>query len=317
MAAPATMGSGVKIVLLVMLALPQLHAATYDVIVAGLGGTPEYQTQFDKWASDLEHNLQANGPDTHIQKITGAAATRDNLRHVLTDLAGSLRPDDAFALMMIGHGTFDGTEYKYNIPGPDITAEELAQLLNRLPATRQLVVNMTSCSGASLPVLARKDRIVITATKSGTEKNATVFARYWIDALQDPAADADHNGSVSALEAFEYARRKTAGYFDAEKLLATEHPLLSDNGTATGIRDVKAPGANTFMAAAFPVLRPPTETATAVNPEKQQLLSKKQELEAKIDKLKYQKASMEPDEYKQQLTALLLELARTQADIDR
>ena len=311
------MGCRVRFLLLSLLAFAPLQAATYDVIVAGLGGTPEYQAQFDKWATDLEHNLQASGPDTHIQKITGAAATRDNLRHVLTDLAGNIRSDDAFALMMIGHGTFDGTEYKYNIPGPDITAAELAQLLNRLPATRQLVVNMTSCSGASLPVLAHKDRVVITATKSGTEKNATVFARYWIDALQDPAADADHNGSVSALEAFEYARRKTAGYFEAEKLLATEHPMLSDNGTAAGIRDPKAPGANTFMAAAFPVLRPPTETATAANPEKQQLLSKKQELEAKIDRLKYEKASMEPGEYKQQLTALLLELARTQADIDR
>lgn len=306
-----------RALLFLLLGMAPLQAANYYLIVAGLGGTPEYQTQFDKWASDLEHNLQANGPDAHIQKMTGAAVTRDNLRRTFTELASNVHPDDAFALMLIGHGTFDGAEYKFNIPGPDVTAGELAEWLNRLPATRQLVVNMTSCSGASLAVLAHKDRVVITATKSGTERNAPVFARYWIDALQDPAADADHNGSVSALEAFEYARRKTAAYFEAEKLLATEHPMISDNGSSTGLRDPKAAGTNTFMAAAFPVLRAPSENAAALNPEKQQLVSKKQELEAKIDKLKYRKASMEPDEYKQQLTALLLELARTQADIDR
>ncbi len=120
-----------------------------------------------------------------------------------------------------------------------MTAAELASMLNRIPARRQLVVNMTSCSGASLAPLAKKDRIVITATKSGTEKNATIFARYWVDALRDPAADTDKNGTVSALEAFRYAQRKTAAYFESEKLLATEHAMISDTGTAKAVRDPK------------------------------------------------------------------------------
>ena len=54
-----------------------------------------------------------------------------------------------------------------------------------------------------------------------------------------------------------------------------------------------------------------------VAPDKQRLVSKKEDLEAKIDRLKYQKAAMDENEYKQQLTALLLELARTQAEIDK
>jgi len=40
-------------------------------------------------------------------------------------------------------------------------------------------------------------------------------------------------------------------------------------------------------------------------------------LEAKIDRLKYRKAAMPTEEYTQQLTTLLLELAKTQAEIDR
>jgi hypothetical protein len=219
--------------------------------------------------------------------------------------------------MMIGHGSFDGTDYKFNLPGPDATAGELGAWLNTIPARRQLVVNMTSCSGASIAALARKDRIVITATKTGTEKNAPVFARYWLDALRDPAADTDKNGAVSALEAYNYAQRKTAAYFESEKLLATEHPQLTDTGAANAARDPKPENGQGLVASAFPVLRPQTESAKNIAPEKQRLVAKKEDLEAKIDRLKYQKAAMPPEEYKQQLSALLLELARTQAEIDR
>lgn len=294
-----------------------LHAANYYVIIAGLGGTPEYETQFAKWATELDQEFSANGPDAHVVMMSGAAATRQHIQETLSRLAEEVKPDDAFALLLIGHGTFDGTDYKFNLPGPDITAAALASLLNRVPARRQLVVNMTSCSGASLAALARRDRIVITATKSGTEKNAPVFARYWMDALRDPAADTDKNGTVSALEAFVYAQRKTNAYFESEKLLATEHAMMTDNGSANAVRDPKPENGQGLLAAAFPLMRPESENTTHLAADKRRLVAKKEELEAKIDRLKYQKAAMPEEEYKQQLTALLLELARTQAEIDR
>jgi hypothetical protein len=302
--------------LLVIVAMP-LAAANYYVTLAGLGGAPEYDMEFAKWAADLDHGLRKNGPAAHVVTISGAAATREQIHAAFEKLAAEVAPDDAFALMLVGHGTFDGTDYKFNIPGPDITASELASLLDRIPARRQLVVNMTSASGASIRALAKKGRIVITATKSGNEKNATVFARYWIDALQDPAADADKNGTVSALEAFRYAQKKTAAYFDAEKLLATEHALLTDDGAPDAVRDPGPENGQGLLAASFPVLRLPTESAANLTPEKRVLVQKKQDLEAKIDRLKYQKAAMAEDEYREQLTSLLLELAKTQAEIDR
>jgi hypothetical protein len=293
------------------------RAAAYYVTIAGLGGTPDYEIQFVKWAGDLDHELRANGPEAHTVTLSGGNATRARVEEALAQAASDVKPEDAFALLLIGHGTFDGTDYKFNLPGPDITAAELAAALNRIPAKRQLVVNMTSASGASLTALARKDRIVITATKSGTEKNAPVFARYWVDALRDPAADTDKNGTVSALEAFVYAKRKTAAYFDSEKLLATEHATMTDSGTANPVRDPKLENGQGLLASAFPLLRPQSETAKSLSPEKQKLVAKKEELEAKIDRLKYEKAAMQPNEYKQQLTALLLALAKTQAEIDQ
>ncbi len=313
------MGGDLKVFLLLVLlsAGISVRASTYYVTVAGLGGTPEYEAQFTKWNSELDSLLRKNGPDVTVETMAGANATRENLQQLFKRLADQVHPDDAFALLLIGHGTFDGTAYKFNLPGPDITSGELATMMNRIPASEQLVVNMTSASGASMAALAKKDRIVITATKSGNEKNVTVFGRYWIDALRDPVADTDKNGTVSALEAFRYAENKTAAYFQAEKLLATEHPLLSDTGAVAGVRDPKPENGQGELAAMFPVLRTPAETAQSVNPAKQNLMLRKQQLENKIDSLKYRKAAMQEGEYKQQLTALLLELARTQAEIDK
>lgn len=319
MAAPQKMGGHLKYCLFSLLLSMCLtaQASTYFVTVAGLGGTPEYETQFTKWNTELDALLRGNGPGATVESLQGPAATKENLSRVMTKLADQIHPDDVFALLLIGHGTFDGTDYKFNLPGPDVTAKELASMLNRIPATEQLVVNMTSASGASIAALSKKDRIVITATKSGNEKNATVFARYWIDALRDPAADTDKNGTVSALEAFRYAENKTAAYFQMEKLLATEHAIISDNGKTINLRDVSAESVQPLLAANFPVLRPYSEVAHNVNPAKEQLLQKKQQLEAKIDRLKYQKAAMPEEVYKQQLTSLLLDLARTQAEIDK
>jgi hypothetical protein len=302
--------------LLLLLIAAAAQGASYFVTIAGLGGLPEYDKQFADWATEFDRQFKSNGPTAHVITLSGENATKSHIQQLMSQLAGEMKPDDSLALLLIGHGSFDGVDYKLNIPGPDLTAAELATMLNRIPAQRQLVVNMTSCSGASVPVLARRDRIVIVATKSGNEKNATVFPRYWLDALHDPAADADKNGTVSALEAFEYAQHKTAAYFESEKLLATEHAMITDNGSANAVRDPKSENGQGMLAGNFVVFRPEQEEGKAIAPGKQKLVAKKDDLEARIDRLKYQKAAMNPEEYKQQLAALLLELARTQAEID-
>jgi hypothetical protein len=316
MASATQVGCRLKVLALLLAAAICANATSYFVTIAGLGGEPEYDSQFAKWAADLQHELEKNGPEAHIVTLSGPAATRDGIRKALAHVATEMQPNDRFALFLIGHGSFDGSEYKFNIPGPDISAAELASLMNRLPVERQLVVNMTSCSGASTAALARKGRIVVTATKSGTERNATVFPRYWIDAFRDPAADTDKNGVLSTLELYRYTAAKTAAYFESEKLLATEHPTITDTGT-TAAREAKAENGQGLLAARFPILQPEQEVDRNVAPGKQALVSKKEDLEARIDRLKYQKAALSPEDYKRQLSALLLELAQTQAEIDR
>lgn len=289
-------------------------AATFYVTLSGLGGEPDYDQRFKMWADDIDSSLKRAG-DTNV--VTLKAPTRDQIRAKFADIDKQIKPDDAFVLMLIGHGSYDGTDYKFNIPGPDITGAELASLLDRIPATRQLVVNMTSSSGGSLSFLQKKNRIVITATKAGTEKNATVFARFWAEALREPAADADKNESVSALEAFHYAQRKTAESFDSQKRLATEHAVLEDTGKGDGERDPNAENGEGKLASAFPVIRLGANAAAARDPAKRPLLDKKDQIEQQIDKLKYDKAALPAEEYKRQLNSLLLELARTQEELDK
>lgn len=302
---------------ILLAAASALPAANFYVTVAGLGGEPEYEQRFEMWAKEIDKLLHAGEPAARIETLYGAAANRERIQSVLRDIAQQAKPGDALVLMLIGHGSFDGYDYKINLPGPDISGAELAALLDRIPAGRELVVNTTSASGASLAALQRPNRAVITATKSGTEKNATIFARYWVEALRDASADTDKNEAISALEAFRYAERKTATFYESQNRLATEHPVFEDTGKGEAVRQPSPANGEGLLASRIPIVRIGEAQASARDPAKRALYQKRDQLEQAIDQLKYQKAAMPSEEYRKQLDALLLELAKTQAEIDK
>lgn len=306
MAFAAEVGCGLKLVSLLLCGALCAHATTFCVTLAGLGGEPDYEQRFTTWAKEIDQTLKGAGPDVKSEMLSGPATTRARFRTVLESFAKEAKQQDALIVMLIGHGSFDGTDYKINIPGPDISATELAAMLDRVPAGRQLVVNMTSASGGSVHALQKPNRSVITATRSGSEKNATVFARYWVEGLRDAAADTDKNEVITALEAFKYAEVKTKQFYDTQKRLSTEHASI-DGGDQQG----------PLLAARFPLLRLGSIQLAAKDPAKQELLAKREHLEQQIDQLKFQKAATPTDEYKKQLSALLLDLARTQAELDK
>jgi hypothetical protein len=314
MDAAPEVGCDMRLIALLISGALSLSASTYYVTISGLGGEPEYQQRFEGWAKDIDKLLKASGPEAKVTTLTGAQATKAQFEAALRQIAKDATKEDAFVLMIIGHGTFDGTDYKVNLPGPDISAVELAALLDKIPA-RELVVNMTSASGACFSSLEKENRAIITATKSGTEKNATLFARYWVEALRDPAADTDKNDVVSALEAFRYAEQKTAKFFESQNRLATEHAMLEDTGKGEPTRNPSPQNGEGLLASRFPLLR--IGTAQAVVGKNPELVKRKQDLEEQIDRLKYQKAAMPLSEYRQKLTTLLTELAKAQAELDK
>ncbi|MDX2154849.1 MAG: hypothetical protein SFV54_29165 [Bryobacteraceae bacterium] len=291
-------------------------AATYYLTVAGLGGEAEYEQRFSGWAKDIDKVLQQSVADGRAVTLHGPEATRDKIRSVAADFARQAKPEDTVIVLLIGHGGVDG-DYKLALPGPDLPASELASLLDRIPAKRQVVVNMTSASGASALPLRKEGRVVVTATRTGTQKNAVVFPRYFAEALRDGSADADKNDAISVLEAFRYADAKTVRFYESQKRIATEQALLEDTGKSDGVRAPGPDNGQGLVAAQIPLLRIGAAQAAARAPEKQKLFARKEELERAIDSLKYQKAAMPYDDYRKQMQSLLLELAKTQEALDK
>ena len=110
------------------------------------------------------------------------------------------------------------------------------------------------------------------------------------------------------MEAFTYATRKTAEFYDSQKRLATEHAVFNDSGAGEPVREA-GNGAGRCCCPASLCCAPARTTQAANDPAKRALLEQKDELEQKIDMLKYQKAAMDPEDYKKQLTEALVQLA--------
>jgi len=312
---PRLQAKACSTILLILATAIAAQAETYYVVVSGLGGEAEYEQRFSGWASDLTKLLKTE-PNSKVDTLSGNDATKANIEAKIRAVATASKPDDEFVLMLIGHGTFDDQDYKFNIPGPDISAKELAALLDKIQA-RQAVILMTSSSGGAIPILQKPKRVLVTATKSGTEKNATIFARYFIEALRDKDADTDKSEIVTVAEAFHYAEQKTAKFFESQKRLATEHALIEDAGKGEGVKDPSPENGEGLVAGRFAMLHLGSVAALVNDPEKQKLLKHKEELEANIDQLKYEKASMALPEYQQKMREYLLDLAKTQEALDK
>lgn len=289
--------------------------ATWYVTVAGMGGDPVYEQRFDGLAKELD-KLVRTTPEAKVTTLSGADAVKTKIREALT-AAQAAKPEDTLVVTIIGHGNFDGQDYKVNIPGADMTAAELAEWMDRVPAQKQAVINTTSCSGASINMLRRDNRVIVSATKAATERLATQFARFWVEAMRNPEADTDKNEVVSVLEAFRFADKKTVSFYETQKRLATEHAMLEDTGKGSGVRAPGPDNGHGLLAGQTPLVRFGSLQQAAKSPEKQALLKQREDVEARIEKLKYEKAALPVADYRKQLGVLLLELAKVQEEIDR
>jgi hypothetical protein len=305
-------------------AQPDEQGSTYSVVICGIGGDAEYEKVIQGWGQDLNSALRKNGvADDHVfwlaaKKAEGvyAESRSDQIVQLFDKLAARVGPQDVFQLFLIGHGSFDDYDYRFNLPGPDLTAARLSELLGRIRAERQLVVNMTSSSGASLVPLRRKGRVVITSTSAGRERNFSQFARYFIAALQDSAADADKNQEISALEAFRYASHEVARHYQSLTRLATEHALLEDRGDTEGSREPAAENGQGLIASSLVLVHLGGEHAAADTPEVRTLRAEKRKIEEEIERLKYRKASMPSEQYSVLLEILLVDLSKAQQRLD-
>src|SRR6185503_15414700 len=188
MAAASLLGPAVRArlpaVLLVALgAAAPAHAEIYYLIVGGLGGESAYEAQFAKDTDALAAVARRTTAQSRVMVLKGEAATHEAVVNSFESLRTRTKAADSVVVMLVGHGSYDGELYKLNLPGPDIDGDEMAKLLAAVPARSQLVVNATSASGSILEKWKADGRTLITATRSGFERNATRFAQHFAAAL--------------------------------------------------------------------------------------------------------------------------------------
>jgi len=304
----------------VVLAQRPVDPNKFAVIINGPGGEIAYAQQFEEWTAKLRSRLtekfefDAKNIKVLSEKADAgsARATAEEVKKTFAELKSQLDANNVLFVFLIGHGSFDGKEAKFNLVGPDLSASEYNVLLSALPTRRVVVFNMASASGEFIKGLAAKGRIVITATRNGQETNATRFAGFFIAALNATDADTDQDGHVSVLEAFVYANRLTEDFYKRAGRLATEHALLDDNGDGVGHDKLEAGEGLLARATYLDSLSVDEAAATAAAG---RLMKERTRLEGEIEQLIARKANLPEPEYEATLERLFIELAKVNRSI--
>jgi hypothetical protein len=302
---------------------PAALAQTRLVVISGLPGEPKYAESFHAWSASLVDAARsrygvADSSIVWLAEDPGKApgriaskSTKENVERTLDGLATRMRAGEQLVVVLVGHGSTQGDGVRLTLPGPDLSAADLARLLVKHGSRRVAVIVAASSSGDFVPALSGPGRVIITATKSGFERNESIFGEHFVAALAGDGADADKDGRVSLLEAFTYATREVRRIYEQENRLLTEHALLDDNGDRSGSAEPGARGGDGGLARSF-FLSGTTSAATASSdPRATALRKEKEDLESKIEALKGRKGTMDAKAYEAELERLLVDLAAT------
>jgi hypothetical protein len=285
---------------LLLLLLPLVsNAELYVVVIEGLGDDAVYAEQFAKQVAAVSEASKTLTTADRIHVFPAQSASREDVLGYFTTLDSRMTASDRLAVYLIGHGSYDEYEYKFNIAGPDLTGGDLAEALNELPGGNQLIVNTSSASGALADALMNDERMLILATRSGVERHATKFGNYFALALSDPGADLDKNQVVSAGEAYRFAERQVDDYFERNGQLATEHSRMEGDRT------------DQFNLAGLSVSRPSQDDDVLTD-----LVARRDLLNGQLDELRLSRDKMTADDYQSALLQLLLELAQVENEIE-
>ena len=289
---------------------------THLVVVVGLAGEPEHAELFQRWAGTLvdaagklgvsDVIYLAEKPEVDAKRVTGKS-TREEVVKAFDKLAAA-GDDDVVFIVLIGHGSFDGKVAKFNLPGPDLTPADFEPLLKKMKSRHVVFVNTASASGPFMEALAGSGRTIVTATRTGAERFATLFGGYFVDALAGMDADSDKNRRISVLEAFTYATREVATAYQREGIMSTEHALLNDSG-GEGIPNPTADGKQGKVAAVLSLGSIAASDPLPTDPKLRALYLERRDLERRIESLKLLKGSMPAERYEGELEKLATDLA--------
>lgn len=296
-------------------------APTSLFVVVGAPGEDEYEEVFQSSASRWKTSGTIAGANVRVFDGSDAEKLdRDELQKAVTAAAESSAD---LWIVFIGHGTFDRKLAKFNLHGPDISADDLSEWLKPLNR-RTVIIQGASASAPFINQLSAPGRVIITATRSGAEQNYARFGRFAAEALASNEADIDQDEQNSALEIFLAASRMTAEWYRDEGRLATEHPLIDDNGDGRGTpaewfngltAQTKAKNGATadgLRANQIHLVRSEFESLLSV--EQREWRDQK---EFELARLRDRKKELVEADYLEQLESILLELAKFYGEIEK
>ena len=305
----------------VLLTPAPAHADQFALVVSGASGGPQYVETYTAWRQALVAALreQPGFRDDHLVvlgEVPGPGvgrASRDGVETALDTLRQRMAADALLLVVLIGHGTDDGVDARFNLVGPDLTAADWRRLLDALPG-RAVFVNTTASSLPFVRRLAREGRVVIAATASPAQRYDTVFPRFFVAAVADPASDADKDGRVSVWEAFASASARVRRWYRQEGRLATERAVLDDSGDGIGA-GADRPETDGRLAASLYFGAGVEQRAAAADPALAPLVARREALAAEVAVLRARKTALPEPEYAQELERLLLRLARVSREL--
>jgi hypothetical protein len=300
----------------------------YALLIGGLGGSEEHASRFQSYLFETHRALVQGGiPAGNVIVLAGTEGAdfanglsgAENIQAQFQALAARVRPSDTVLIILYGHGNYDGEHAFLNIPRRDLSDNDFAALVASLPSERVVFINTSSSSAPFAEKLSGPGRIVITATRTGTQRNDTVFPQYLVEALAE-GGDLDKDGNLSVGELFTYAAENTARHFEENGNIPTENAMLEDTGDAQAVRleEMETSGEGNLAAVTF--IRRQDATLAQVNAPPgsplAQAIGQRQQLEQSIAEMKAQKAGMSEDAYYGQLETLFVRLARLNDQID-
>ncbi len=236
-----------KIQLAVLLALCSVFGTvtkpacgkTYVLIISGINKDTENKISRYRIITGLQSYLLNN---TEVSYETLKVLTSDdvgnnnakssqwtNIQKVMSDFESVIKPEDKFIFYYTGQANVVNQQLRFNLPGQDVTQTQLGELIKKINSSSILILLDCPASGLAVKELSSKGRIIICSC-TDEQRFSTKFGEYFVSAFSKTETDIDNDGRISILEVFIATSKNVNDWYQKEKLLVTETPVLDDNG---------------------------------------------------------------------------------------
>lgn len=215
-------------------------------IFNGLPGDDEHHQFFEKNLADIRKSLVVHFkiPPQNISVLYGpkeagydGAATRQNILSEFEKIVayGKSASTSPVWIIFQGHANRIPGDANLNLPGPDLSATDIARALKDFPAETPLVILATTTAASDfLRALSAPGRIIISATEQLDPISETDFPEALAAILAEKGTDVDNNNDISALEIFRACQERVLKIYESGGFMVREHAQLDGNGDGKG-----------------------------------------------------------------------------------